>query len=92
MKSTVRIDERFCGPPDSGNGGYVCGCLAKHMGGATTAVRLRVPPPLATALDVCDSEAGIALFDGDVIVAEARSAELPFASSSRQFVHRTGPR
>jgi len=78
MKPTVRIDERFCGPPDSGNGGYVCGCLAKHMSDTTTAVRLRVPPPLATALDVRDSEAGIALFDGDVIVAEARPAELPF--------------
>jgi len=77
-KPTVRIDERFCGPPNSGNGGYVCGCLAKHMNGSATAVRLRVPPPLATALEVRDSEAGIALFDGDAIIAEARPAELPF--------------
>ena len=73
---SIHIDGRFCGPPNSGNGGYVCGCLAKHMNSKATAVRLRVPPPLATALEVRDSETGVALFDGDVAVAEARPAEL----------------
>jgi hypothetical protein len=77
-QATVRIDERFCGPPNTGNGGYVCGCLAKHMNAGVTAVRLNLPPPLATALEVRDSEAGVALLDGDVVVAEARPAELSF--------------
>jgi hypothetical protein len=75
-KPTIRIDERFCGPPNSGNGGYVCGCLAKHMNGSVTAVRLSVPPPLGTELEVHNSEAGVALLDGDVVVAAARPAEL----------------
>ncbi len=73
---TIRIDGRFCGPPNSGNGGYVCGCVAKHIESSAIAVRLRVPPPLATALQVRDSESGVALFDGDVVVAEARPVEL----------------
>lgn len=75
-KTTIRIDERFCGPPNSGNGGYVCGCLAKHMNGDATAVRLSLPPPLATTMEVRDSETGIALHDGEVVVAQARPAEL----------------
>ena len=75
-KATIQIDGRFCGPPNSGNGGYVCGCLAKHMPGNATAVRLQVPPPLATALQVRDAEAGVALHDGDVVIAQARPAEL----------------
>ncbi len=75
-KPAIRIDGRFCGPPNSGNGGYVCGCLAKHMNSSATAIRLRVPPPLATALEVRSSETGVTLFDGDVVVAEARPVEL----------------
>ena len=75
-KPLIHIDGRFCGPPNSGNGGYVCGCLAKHLSGNATAVRLRVPPPLTTALEVRNSEAGVVLFDDVVVVAEARPTEL----------------
>ena len=45
----LEIAERFCGPPNSGNGGYVCGLLAKHLTGTVT-VRLKAPPPLKTKL------------------------------------------
>ena len=45
----LEISERFCGPPNSGNGGYVCGLLAKHLTGTVT-VRLKAPPPLTTKL------------------------------------------
>jgi hypothetical protein len=46
---TVTIGRRFNGPPDSGNGGYVCGAIAVAVG-ADVRVRLVAPPPLDTAL------------------------------------------
>ena len=45
------IDRRFRGPPNSANGGYVCGCLARHVAGDAE-VTLRAPPPLERPLDV----------------------------------------
>ena len=38
----VVIAARFCGPPNAGNGGYVCGRIARHLRG-TVAVRLTAP-------------------------------------------------
>jgi len=37
----------FYGPPNSGNGGYVCGMLVHHITGAAE-VTLRSPPPIGT--------------------------------------------
>jgi hypothetical protein len=54
---TMTIVHRFRGPPNSGNGGYVCGMLARHIPGAAE-VALRAPPPLETKLDVVEAEAG----------------------------------
>ena len=39
---TITIARRFRGPPNSGNGGYVCGMLARHIAGAAE-VMLRAP-------------------------------------------------
>jgi len=47
----VFISQRFCGPPNSGNGGYSCGLLAKNINGACQ-VRLHQPPPLETSLSI----------------------------------------
>ena len=51
---TVIIDRRFCGPPESGNGGYVAGLLAERIATTPTrpavSVRLSSPPPLDRAL------------------------------------------
>lgn len=50
----VTIPRQFNGPPDSGNGGWVCGLVAQarldegHDGPVTS--RLRMPPPLDTPL------------------------------------------
>ncbi len=76
MSETLRIDRRFRGPPDSGNGGYVCGLLAEQIG-ATAEVRLRAPPPLDRdlALDWND-DGNLILLDGDKVVASARPTEL----------------
>ena len=43
--SKITIGRQFCGPPNSGNGGYVCGVLAKDHEGPVTAV-IRAPVPL----------------------------------------------
>ena len=71
----VMIACRFCGPPESGNGGYSAGLLAKVLGGAVE-VTLRKPPPLERELTVVTRAQHAELRDGTELIAEARSAEL----------------
>lgn len=54
----------------------MCGRLARFLDEAAVAVRLRVPPPLETPLEVRRSSTGVALFDRDVLVAEARATSV----------------
>ena len=75
MANSIIIDRRFQGPPNSGNGGYVCGCLAAYIRGPAT-VRLKSPPRLETELRVRPDAAGWALWDGEQMVAQARPGEL----------------
>jgi hypothetical protein len=73
---TVVIEPRFHGPPESGQGGYTCGLLAREIAGAAE-VSLRLPPPLERPLTLDrDGEGALLLRDGDAIVAEARPATL----------------
>jgi hypothetical protein len=70
------IGARFCGPPQSANGGYFCGRVAALAEGTVT-VRLRVPPPLDTPMQpTLRDDGGIALHAGEVLVAEAAPAQL----------------
>jgi hypothetical protein len=74
----IIIGTRFCGPPDSGNGGYACGLVAARVDGPAE-VTLRLPPPLETALRVERAGDGLVrVLDGDAVVAEGmpRSEEL----------------
>lgn len=71
----LEISERFCGPPNSGNGGYVCGLLAKHLTG-TVAVRLKAPPPLNTTLRCEWTNDSARLFHESALMAEARTSDL----------------
>ena len=69
----IIIDKRFCGPPNSGNGGYVCGRLARHIPGDAE-VTLRAPPPLDTPLTPVATNDGIwELRDGAKVVATGRA-------------------
>ncbi len=72
--STLRIARRFRGPPDSGNGGYVAGMLARALGGSGVEVTLRAPPPLERDLLVEASGGTAELRDGDTLIASARRA------------------
>jgi hypothetical protein len=74
----ILIGRRFCGPPDSGNGGYACGLVAARVDGPAE-VTLRLPPPLETALRVERAGDGsVRVLDGDAVVAVGmpRSEEL----------------
>ena len=72
---TLRIDKKFCGPPRSGNGGYVSGLLAKYIEGVAEG-SLRKPPPLNTQLQGVKTDEGAQLFKGDLLIAEAKSSSL----------------
>lgn len=80
VAAALVIPPRFCGPPGSGNGGYVAARLAALAGiRGTVEVTLRRPTPLATPLRVVVDGASAALEapDGERL-AEARAvAGLP---------------
>ena len=76
---TITIPRRFCGPPDSGNGGYVCGRLAAFIDGPAI-VRLQVPPPLDTPMTVRQANGGVEMTHGESVVAIARSARVDLAA------------
>ena len=72
----IVIADRFRGPPEIGNEGYVCGMLAQRLDGPAQ-VRLLAPPPLEKALSVVElGDGGLALRDGASLIAEARPASL----------------
>jgi hypothetical protein len=77
LASTLVIPPRFCGPPGTGNGGYVAGSLAARTGArGSVEVTLRRPAPLATPLGVARAEASPpawTLSAAEGIVAEARA-------------------
>jgi len=70
MSESITIPRRFCGPPDSANGGYSAGALARYVDGPAE-VTLRRPPPLGRPLRVEREEDRVMLHDGDDLVAEA---------------------
>jgi hypothetical protein len=77
------VPRRFCGPPDSGNGGWTAGTLATTLacepgdhtdGWPAIEVSLRQPPPLDVALHVVVDGDSSTASHGDVVVATARCA------------------
>jgi hypothetical protein len=66
------IPRRFNGPADTGNGGYSSGLVAGHVEAPSVEVTLRVPPPLDTELTVSPDGDGVAVYDGETLVATGR--------------------
>jgi hypothetical protein len=65
------IAPRFCGPPGTGNGGYVCGLIAAYIDGPVE-VTLRRPPPLAVPIAVDRDDTGaVRVHHGGTLIAEA---------------------
>jgi hypothetical protein len=84
-RNSIVIASRFCGPPNSGNGGYTAGMLARQLGGRVE-VTLRAPAPLDVPLEVRPGEdGGLQLLNGELLIAAARPAAgdskpIPFVS------------
>ena len=78
--SEVVIAAQFAGPPTSGNGGYVCGVLARDIEGPAT-VALRAIIPLDIGLDLSEEDGRWVLSgEGGGLIGEAvpaASADLP---------------
>jgi hypothetical protein len=75
LRSTIVVAEQFRGPPNSGNGGYVCGLMARTIEGPATAM-LRAPLPLETPLDlVCEDGVVRILGEGGSLIGEARPGD-----------------
>lgn len=70
---SITIAQRFNGPPGSGNGGYVCGLMAKLIDGPSEAT-LRAPPPLEKPLTLTRDGDLVTLRDGDTLIGEAKPA------------------
>jgi hypothetical protein len=76
--STIVISSRFCGPPKSGNGGYVCGVVAAAIEGGAS-VRLMAPPPLEAELRLEKSDGVAKLLHESNVIAEAKAARVDLA-------------
>jgi hypothetical protein len=67
----IVIPRRFCGPQNSGNGGYTCGRIAAFIDGPAE-VTLKSPPPLETPLRVEKTGDSVKLVHEGREVAHAR--------------------
>jgi hypothetical protein len=67
----IVIEQRFCGPPKSANGGYACGLLADHIDGDAE-ITLLAPPPLGQRLEIVAGEHGVDLRTRDTTLATGR--------------------
>lgn len=76
----ILVAQQFCGPPNSGNGGYVCGVIAKTMDGPVTSV-LRARVPLDVKLNLLEEDGAMNLraADGGLVGtgSPAKAALLP---------------
>jgi hypothetical protein len=80
---TMTIPRRFRGPPNSGNGGYVCGMLARQIARAAE-VTLRAPPPLETELGLVEVGTGVwELRQGTATIAIGRAVTLDLSPLER---------
>ncbi len=70
----LEIDKHFCGPAESGNGGYSAGLIATNVP-FPAEVTLRKPPPLNTPMRLVVDGKTAQLLNGEELVAEAHELE-----------------
>ena len=75
----IIIDSRYCGPDNSGNGGYCCGILGQHIEGPSK-VRLMIPPPIGTPLQIISDGDQKHLMQGETTVGSATPCTLDVSS------------
>src|SRR6187431_3111693 len=69
------VAARFCGPPDTGNGGYTAGLLAAGLSGGPVRVTLHQPPPLESAMVLAQEDGVLSATFGGAAFATARAAQ-----------------
>jgi len=77
MKHKLSINPQFCGPKNSGNGGYVCGSLANYVD-YTTEVTLHKPPPLNTDMEINIEEHALQLLHANQTIATVKPGAIDF--------------
>ena len=78
LSSTVTIPADRCGPPGMGNGGWVSGTVASHLGRGPIEVTLHAPTPLDVPLGLGVADDDASLDDaGRVVVTARRVAVTP---------------
>lgn len=77
MENKFTIATRFCGPENSGNGGYVCVVLANHVD-YTAEVTLRQPPPLNTEMEIVVEEKKLRLMLSSETIATVKPGHINF--------------
>jgi hypothetical protein len=78
LSSTVVVPSDRCGPPGMGNGGWVCGTVAGHLGVGPVEVTLHAPTPLDTPLGLRAADDHASLDDdGRVLVTARRVSAWP---------------
>jgi hypothetical protein len=98
MESTLVVPGRFCGPPDTGNGGYTAGLLAAGLAAGPVRVTLRQPPPLESPMVLTTDGDVVSATFGGAVIATAEHAELvadlvepvPFATARAAQSHYPG--
>ncbi|NKI27970.1 hypothetical protein HCG49_15520 [Arenibacter sp. 6A1] len=86
MDNHLTIEPRFCGPINSGNGGYVCGLLSNYVD-YTAEVTLRQPPPLNTEMDVVVEENELRLMLSNETIASVTSGTIDFEAPQAPDFH-----
>lgn len=83
MQTTVVIDAKFRGPPNSGNGGYISGIFAGYLRPHPEALKnavqvtLRAPTPLDEMLQIIGlDDERLEVKQGPTLIAQAEQAEL----------------
>ena len=85
----VTIPSRFKGPPNSANGGYACGLMARRIEG-DVAASLKIPPPLDTPIALTESEGAVEMHLGARLVGRAQPAQLDLEVPTRPEPLRLG--
>ena len=75
LLETVTVPARFSGPPNSGNGGYTCALLARHIGNPAE-VTLRKPVPIGRAMQITRDHDSYSLLNADLIIAEGKPTSI----------------
>jgi hypothetical protein len=71
----IFVARRFCGPPDSGNGGYSSGLVANALK-ATAECTLRKPIPIERELAIEERNSSLVLINGGDVIIECKPTEI----------------